>query len=81
MRIYAPQLYVPPLATESLDTRTYEKTNISQLIWLALVIIIAFSHVNSIILNSSILQLEEISVQGNELYTQDKIVNIGTSSV
>ena len=75
MRIYAPQLYVPPLATKSLDTRTYKKTNISQLIWLALVIIIAFSHVNSIILNSSILQLEEISVQGNELYTQDKIVN------
>ena len=75
MRIYAPQPYVPLFNVKSSGIQTNKKVCISQLVWLALAIFITFLHVNNIILNSAILQLKEITVQGNIHYAQDKIID------
>ena len=75
MRIYAPQPYVPLFNVKSSGIQTNKKVCISQLVWLALAIVITFLHVNNIILNSAILQLKEITVQGNTHYAQDKIID------
>ena len=75
MRIYAQQAYIPLPSNKSPGIRTYKKTNISQLIWLTVASVITLSHVHSIILNSNILQLKKITVQGNVHYPQDKIID------
>ena len=75
MRIYAPQPYVPLFDAKSSGIQTNKKFCISQLIWLAVAIVITFLHVNDIILNSAILQLKEITVRGNIHYAQDEIID------
>ena len=75
MRIYASQPYVPLFDAKSSGIQTNKKFCISQLIWLAVAIVITFLHVNDIILNSAILQLKEITVRGNIHYTQDEIID------
>ena len=75
MRIYAPQPHVSSFEVKSSETQPNSKNWIGQLIWLMVAIVIAFLHINNIILNSTILQLKEITVQGNDHYPRDKIID------
>ena len=75
MRIYAPQPHVSSFEVKSSKTQPNSKNWISQLIWLMVAIFITFLHINYIILNSTILQLKEITVQGNDHYPRDKIID------